>query len=259
MNNRIILFPSEIASNTIDSGVRKGNYRFYKLIPLGLLAGIFISIGALASTVIKTIFPPSEAHMASLFGALFFTIGIVLVVIAGGELFTGNMLMFMAVLDGKLILKKLLRNWIVIYILNFLGGLLVVFISLKSGVFTNELLDVLSDISQSKIDLTFSSAIYRGIGCNILVCLSVWICTSANDTTGKVVASSFPVTVFILLGYEHCIANMFFFSAARAAGSDISLLEAFTKNIFPVTIGNILGGVLVALLYYFSYVYREER
>lgn len=256
---RTILVPSEIASDTIMSGVRKSNLQIYKLIPLGILAGIFISIGALTSAVIKTSFPDAEMHIASLIGALSFTIGIVLVVIAGGELFTGNMLMFMAVMDKQITIKKLLRNWFFVYILNFLGALLVVWISDLSGVFSQPLAEALGSTAEQKANLEFIPALFRGIGCNILVCLSVWICTSAKDTMGKMVTSSFPVTVFILLGFEHCIANMFFFSAAAAAGAELSISNIIFNNMIPVTIGNIIGGVLVAILYFFSYVFKERQ
>ncbi len=258
LNRRVLLFPSEIAQDTIQTGVRKSDLKLYKLIPLGILAGIFTSIGAITSTTLKATYPADQSHISGLLGATIFTIGIVLVVIAGGELFNGNILMFLARLDRKITTRSMLKNWFLVYLLNFFGTLTVVFITYQSGMMTEAVSKVFEATALAKSSYSFLVAIFRGIGCNILVCLSVWICTSAKDTTGKIVASSFPVITFIFLGFEHVIANMFFFSAALVSGTKLALSTILFNNIIPVTIGNLIGGILVAILYYFSYVYVRE-
>lgn len=257
MNRRVLLFPSEIAQDVIQNGIQKANLKLFKIIPLGILAGIFISIGALISTLLRATVPPSQEYWAFLIGTGFFSIGIILVVIAGGELFNGNILMLLSRLDNKITTKQMIRNWILVYFLNFLGVLTIVYISARSGIFTSENAHMFLTIAENKLDLSFPTAFFRGVGCNILVCLSVWICTSAKDTTGKIIASAFPVVTFILIGFEHCIANMFFFTSAFVSGMNVTLTEVLTSNLIPVTIGNIVGGIIVAILYYFSYVYRE--
>lgn len=132
MNRRVLLYPSEIAEKSIESSIKKSRLKPYELIPLGILAGVFISIGAITSTSLRAIFPDSQSHIASLLGAAIFSIGIVLVVIAGGEPFNGNVLMFLARLDKKITTKSMIKNWCSIYLLNFLGTLIIAFIIYQS-------------------------------------------------------------------------------------------------------------------------------
>lgn len=253
MEQKLINSPADIAMGMATTAYMKGNIRFLRLIPLGILAGIFIAIGALSSSVLKFYSNNPNELGAIISSAIFFTIGIVLVVLAGGELFTGNVLMILGVLKGDLKVFKLLRNWFFVYIFNFLGSLFVFFICYYTEMFSSEFSIFMKNIAESKVQLSFQAALFKGIGCNILVCLSVWIAASATNSVGKILSSSFPVMIFIILQFEHSVANMFFLPAGYFLGGNFSISEMFLNNLLPVTIGNILGGIILALLYYFAY------
>ncbi len=245
--------PAEIAKNMAVIGYMKGNIRFLRLIPLGTLAGIFIAIGALSSTLLKFSADNPAGLDATIAGAIFFTIGIVLVVLAGGELFTGNVLMILAVWKEHLEIYRLLRNWFWVYVFNFFGSVMVFLICYYTGMFGEELSEFIIGIAETKMTFTFTQALFKGIACNVLVCLSVWIAASAKSTIGKIFASSFPVMIFIILQFEHSVANMFFLPAGYGLGANYTLVEMMTRNIIPVTIGNIIGGIGLAALYHFAY------
>jgi len=268
MNN--FLTSKEIAKAFDNISVNKAKNSSSNLIILGMLAGVFIAFAGFASQMIShTIDNPGLAKFAS--GAVF-PVGLMLVVIAGAELFTGNNLMIIGVMDKKISFTELFRNWIIVYISNFIGAILFAFLISHSG-----LLDASSGLlgatvikaAINKVSLPFSQCLIRGILCNIMVVLAVWMATAAKDIVGKIFACWFPIMLFVMSGFEHCIANMYFIPMGIIAKSNATYItagqiqaEALTRlnigglfgNLIPVTLGNIIGGaVIIGLAYWYVY------
>lgn len=252
--------PAEIADRIERAGCAKARLGLIPMFTLAVLAGAFIALGAslflVATTDTQMGYGPTR-----LLGGLAFSLGLVLVVVAGAELFTGNNLIVMARCDGMIGTTDLLRNWIVVYAGNFVGALATAQFVVWSG-----LLDAADGavganahrIASAKGALALDEAFVRGILCNVLVCLAVWLSFAARDVTGKAVAIAFPITAFVALGFEHSIANMFFLPLSMLSGGGPSFAAA-AANIAAVTAGNILGGsVLVAVVYWLVYC-RERR
>ncbi len=268
--------PPECAKRCETTGVTKGNLNTLSTIILGIMAGLFIGLGAMLATVVTTN-TGLGFGLTKLLGGLVFCLGLILVVVAGAELFTGNNLIVMSWLSGKTRLTSLLRNWGLVYVANLAGSLLLVLImfytvqwSLSShGVGVTAL-----NVANAKVNLSFASAFTRGILCNMLVCLAVWLCFSARTVPGKILAILFPITAFVAAGFEHSIANMYFIpmgilmshqssvlTAAGLTSANVANLDVmgFIGNLIPVTLGNIVGGVImVGGVYWLSYL-RQER
>ena len=243
---------------------------------LGILAGMFIALGALGSTVAQAAIGGGPGKLA---GACVFPAGLILVVMAGAELFTGNCLMAGPASNGKVKWLKMLRNWVFVYIGNLLGARLIVFLVCASGFLYNEaLFSAVCNISLTKCTLPFDAALIRGIGCNILVCGAVWMASGADSAGGKAVCCFFPVMLFVLCGFEHSVANMYYVPLGifirNHMGSSFSLhrwntvgsvpegfLDAVTasayylNNLLPVTLGNIIGGAGLSIIY--AKVYKD--
>ena len=270
------LLPAEMARRAEYIGERKAEAPTLQTFALALLAGAFIAFGAVFATTIAT-----GASGVLTFGVtkllvgLVFCLGLILVVIGGAELFTGNNLIVMAWASGKVSTKGLLRNWGIVYVGNFVGSLVTVglvfaskqYLSASGGIGTTAL-----SIANGKVGLGFGQAVALGILCNILVCLAVWMTFSARSTMDKIAAIIFPITAFVAAGFEHSVANMYFvpiglaiknFDPAFAAstGMDLSGLTwgAFLlNNLLPVTIGNIIGGsVFVAAIYWMIFLRKS--
>ena len=272
------LTPSEIAEFTVNAGIKKAGLPPAKQFLLGIMAGAFIAFGAQAANI--TTHTISNVSTAKLIGGLIFPAGLMLVLMAGAELFTGNCLMIIALLERKITFGKLLRSWLVVYLGNLAGGVLVAYLIFWSGQlnYTGGLLGGITiKAAAGKISLAFSQAVGLGVLCNWLVCLAVWTSFGAKDAIGKAVCVFFPVWVFVASGFEHSIANMYYITAgilaksvpqfaakAIEAGAPQSGIDAldwcsmFTGNLVPVTLGNIVGGsVFVGVVYWF--VYRGPR
>ena len=270
-----ILTPSEIADFTVNAGIKKAGLTPAKQFLLGIMAGAFIAFGAQAANVVTHTI--SDVGTAKLISGLIFPAGLMLVLMAGAELFTGNSLMILALLERKITLAKLLRSWLVVYLGNLAGGVLVAYLICWSGQlnYTGGLLGGITLKSAAgKISLTFIQALVLGVLCNWLVCLAVWTSFGAKDAVGKAVCVFFPVWVFVASGFEHSIANMYYITAgilaksspqfvakALEAGASQSAIDAlnwcsmFTGNLVPVTLGNIIGGsVFVGVVYWFVYL-----
>lgn len=270
-----ILTPSEIADFTVNAGIKKAGLTPAKQFLLGIMAGAFIAFGAQAANVVTHTI--SDVDTAKLISGLIFPAGLMLVLMAGAELFTGNSLMILALLERKITLAKLLRSWLVVYLGNLAGGVLVAYLICWSGQlnYTGGLLGGITLKSAAgKISLTFIQALVLGVLCNWLVCLAVWTSFGAKDAIGKAVCVFFPVWVFVASGFEHSIANMYYITAgilaksspqfvakALEAGASQSAIDAlnwcsmFTGNLVPVTLGNIIGGsVFVGVVYWFVYL-----
>ena len=243
------------------------------LLILGMFAGIYIGFGAALATLVgHDAAAFTGVGVAKLLSGLVFSVGLILVVVAGAELFTGNNLMIAAIADRKITPGALLGKWAIVYFANFAGSVLLVGIMYYSnlwktgggGVGVQAL-----NIANAKVNLTFAEALFRGIGCNWLVCLAVWMALSARQISGKILAIVFPITAFVALGFEHCVANMYFIpmgillkGAPVAAGMDLAGLtwaRFVTVNLVPVTIGNIIGGAgFVGLLYWVVYLRKSQ-
>ncbi len=255
-----ILSLLEIYETMIDNSVKKANLPFLKSLLLGIMAGIFISLGAIGAMVIWGMDGSSVAK--KYLGGAVFPVGIVLVVIAGSELFTGNALMSVGLLNKKIKASGLLKNWTAVYLGNFISSIFMAFLVYKSGLWgmdgsLNSIGEVAVSIGLKKTTLAFSPAFYRGVLCNIIVVLAVWISLATKAMSGKILSLWLPVSVFVISGYEHCVANMFFIPVSTFLGADISIAALFS-NLIPVTLGNIVGGsIIVPVMYYIIHSMKE--
>lgn len=258
------LMPAQIAAKAEDVGVAKGRLDAASLFLLAVLAGAFIALGAMFSTV--SMIGTAEFigyGLTRVIGGVTFCLGLILVVIAGAELFTGNNLMVMAAVSGKLPFRSLLRNWLLVYVGNFVGAVTTAYLIVLSGHY-RLVAPLALDIAEAKATLPFVEAFLRGIYCNALVCLAVWLCMSCRTTTDKVVAILFPITAFVAAGFEHCVANMYLIPLGlfiKMHGPEVytRVNEQLTwgglaANLVPVTLGNIVGGaVMVGGVYWLIY------
>lgn len=267
--------PAEILDIAVQTGQAKSGGSFGKLAILGFLAGAFISFAAAGSnTAAFNLLMHSETFgLGKVLSGTVFTAGLIMVVLTGTELFTGNVLILAAVADKKVRLSQMLRNWIIVYIANFLGALFIAFVIYCSGQLSggDSMLGAFTvKVAAGKVSLGFMKALLLGILCNWLVCIAVWISFSASTVGGKIAGMFFPIWLFVTSGFEHSIANMYFIPAgilAKSSETFTSLsglsqeaLDAlnwgafFTDNLIPVTLGNIIGGgVFVAIAYWLAF------
>jgi len=254
------LSPSEVANATINAGITKAKLSITRMLLLGIFAGTFIGFGAFGDIVVMQTFKSIDVGVMKLIGASVFPVGLMLVVIAGAELFTGNCLMTMAIMDKKITLGEMLKNWFFVYLGNFIGAVLLAFIVFKSDLLQGNVLKMAASIGTAKLSLSFQAAFLRGILCNIIVVLAVWLGAAALDVVSRLFAIWFPIMLFVLSGYEHSIANMFFMSLAKFAGINVSWLTIWTANLIPVTLGNIVGGaIIVPVVYYIAYILPAKK
>lgn len=269
------LTPAEVATKAVGVGVKKAGLDFWTMFVLALFGGAFIAIGAVLATTVGTNGAEFPYGLNALLKGLIFTVGLILVIVAGAELFTGNNLMLIAVLNKKITLGKMLRNWGVVYIGNLIGSLIVALIMVMSKQYTfagGAIGKTALTIADTKSGLEFWSALGLGIMCNILVCLAVWMTFSARTTAGKILAIIPPISAFVAAGFEHSVANMYFipvglfikafnpeFAAQAGEFTNLSWANFFVKNLLPVTIGNIIGGaIFVGAAYWFIYLRKQK-
>jgi formate transporter len=268
------LMPAEMALKAEEIGQRKANAPFFYLLVLSILAGAFIALGGnFAITVTSGLAAAGYPYgiIRALFG-LAFCLGLILVVVGGAELFTGNTLIVMAWASRKIKLMALVRNWSIVYLGNAIGSIGTALLIVLGKYYTNgggAIGNNMLSIAAYKTHIEFGPAIALGILCNALVCLAVWLTYSARTTGDKILATLFPITAFAAAGFEHSVANMFFLPVAMliqafdpafvvASGIDLSsvtLFNVLVGNLLPVTIGNIIGGsVLVGGVYWLVYL-----
>jgi formate/nitrite transporter len=270
-----MLKPAEICDEVIETYAKKVDYPVLKSVTLGVLAGAFIALGgfaaALASHSIENV------GVAKLVAGSIFPVGLMLILICGADLFTGNVLVTVPLVDGKIKVGKLFKNWFIIYFSNMVGAIIVAFLIYSSGSLdtnNNMLGGYALKVAATKASLPFGKALASGILCNVLVCIAVWMSFSAKDIAGKILAIWFPIMAFIVGGFEHCVANMYYFSIALFAKADPKYAEAFhvtpeklahinltgiIENLIPVTLGNIIGGGLfIGVAFWFAFKYTTR-
>jgi len=244
--------PAEVALRIEEAGVKKAALAAIPLLTLSVLAGAFIALGAAGFTAVLAGTTPGFGP-ARLLGGIVFSTGLILVVVAGAELFTGNTLIVMARVDGRVSTAALLRNWAYAFTGNLIGALAVVLLMSLSGLLEGPKGDTARSIAEAKVALGPMAAFTRGILCNMLVCLAVWVSFAARGVADKILGIVFPISAFVLLGYEHSIANMYLIPLGWALGANVTL-ASFLGNLIPVTLGNIVGGAGgVALTYWLAY------
>lgn len=270
----MMLKPGELCDASIGSGCGKAKLTTLQQLVLGILAGAFIAVGGVVSAVVSHSI--TNVGVSKFVGGAVFPVGLILVVICGAELFTGNCLMVVPLADGKINIKEVLKNWVVVYIGNFIGSVLIAFLVFEAGVFTlnsGKLGGVVIKVASTKGNLSFGTAFASAIMCNFLVCLAVWGASAAKDVVSKVIIIWFPIMTFVTCGFEHCVANMYFLTAGIFAKSNPAFVKAsgiapdkmidgshMIQNLIPVTLGNIVGGsILVGLAYYLAYKYIPTR
>jgi len=269
------LLPPEVAARAEAVGVAKASMAIDRLVALSVLAGAFITFGAMLSTVV-TAGGGTAPGVARLLGGMVFSLGLVLVVVSGAELFTGNTLIVMAVASGRVPVRSLARNWCVVYVGNLCGATVTTLGLYWAGLYGRAGGTVGAralEVAAAKSSLGVREAFLSGVAANVLVCLAVWMSLSARSVTDKVLAVMFPVTAFVAAGFEHSIANMSFLPAGifvrawapagfwdtlGAGPGDYSTVDwrnFLVGNLAPVTAGNIVGGaVFVGLAYWFVYL-----
>ena len=253
--------PAEIADRVEAAGVTKAHLPFLKLFVLGLLAGGFIGLGAMYYTIVAAdhVLPFAVGRIL---GGLVFSLGLVLVVVAGAELFTGNNLIVMAWADGKVSTGQVLRNWAIVLVANGIGAAGLAWLVWMSGhpaLGEGAVAAQTMAIAAAKTAMPFGEAFFRGVMCNVLVCMAVWLAMAARSVTDKILAVIFPISAFVAAGFEHSIANFYFIPLAMllaASGQPVPAgaaidLAGMAANLVPVTLGNLAGGaILVAGVYW---------
>lgn len=276
--------PNQVVDTYIQTGIKKATQPYLRMILLGILAGMFIAIGAEGSNL--AVHGISNAGLAKALAGAIFPVGLMMIVLIGGDLFTGNCLVGMSVFDKKLPVYKMIINLIVIFFTNMIGALFVVFAVYYSGQFdtSNGGLGAYSiKVALGKVNISPEKAIISGIMCNVLVCVAILMAMAARDIAGKCIAIFFPIAVFVISGFEHCVANMYYIPAGIIASkndvyankamelygiSKESLNEltigGMIHNLIPVTIGNMIGGIflvggLTYLIYKNKFVNKESK
>ncbi len=262
-----MISPAKIAETYVTIGESKAKTPVPKLLALALLAGGFIALAGASTTVASAVMEnPSAARVTT---ALLFPAGLVMVVLAGSELFTGDNLMVISLMKKKITAAELLRTWAVVYAGNLLGSILIAALFVYShipGTFGNAVAESLVNTAAAKTALPLPDALIRGILCNFLVCIAVWITAGGSTATEKIFGLFPPIFLFVLAGYEHSVANMFYIPAGIFAAAEYGIAAEglnwgsfFVRNLLPVTVGNIIGGAgAVGLGYYFIYL-RDAR
>ncbi|MFZ0034041.1 MAG: formate/nitrite transporter family protein [Sedimentisphaerales bacterium] len=272
------LSPKEVTEKVVEISKSKSELQLFPMLLLGMLAGVYIGFGAeLCTMVTHDLSKYLGVGFAKFVGGSVFTVGLMLVVLGGAELFTGNCLMLTGVLARKISVNGMLQNWFFVYFANFLGSMLLVVIMYYSDLWKVGNLGVGAaalTTAAGKVNLSFSEAFCRGIACNWLVCLAVWLAIAGKDAVSKIFGIYFPIMAFVASGFEHSVANMYlipiglFLKGNAAVVNAAGLAETVNSltwsgfligNLVPVTLGNIVGGAFfVGGVYYFAYLRKNK-
>jgi formate transporter len=273
------LMPKDVALRAENAGVIKANLDVYSTLLLAVLAGAFISFGAVFSTTVMSGNGFDGAiklpfGLMRLIGGSVFCLGLILVIIAGAEMFTGNVLLVMAAASRKIGVVRVLRNWGIVFAGNFIGATLtayLIYLTGQYGLMKGQVGLTALNIAETKAALDFGEALSRAVFCNVLVCLAIWLSLSGRSVIDKVVVILFPITAFVTAGFEHSVANMYFLSiglfikhgaapdfwntlgTTPDAFPDVGVFNAVVGNLLPVTLGNTLGGLMIGLMYWGIY------
>jgi formate/nitrite transporter len=254
------LTPPEITSAVTAKGIEKANTPIFKLSILGFMGGFYVALGFLAYVRVAGGMPHEWGSFASLLGAVVFSIGLIGVLLAGGELITGNMLVVsMSYFRKKIYIQKLLYNWTVVTIMNFVGAIFVAyFLGHLTGLTEGTMAEYTIKVALAKTNASFVPAFFSGIGCNVFVCLAVWLSFGAKDYAGKIPAICFPVIIFVAVGFQHVVANAFIIPAAIFTGLSDITWGLFAQNCVYVWLGNMVGGVVfISLVYHLAYKEKQ--
>ena len=276
--DKSILAPAEIVGAALNAGKAKAERKFMPMLVLAVLAGAFIAFAAEASNMaaFNLLGDPSTFGLGRCLAGSIFAGGLMLVVLTGAELFTGNTLICIAVYEKQVKFGSMMRNWGIVYVGNFIGSVLIAFMMIHTGLLGSSegaLGAMTIKIAMNKVNMGFMAALFSGIMCNWLVCLAVWIAFAANTVQGKILGIFFPIWMFVTSGFEHCVANMYYIPAgimakagyAQAGGFSQEMLDSLTwgtfvtGNLIPATIGNIIGGVLFVGTAYWFALYRPSK
>lgn len=262
------LAPAAIERKSESIGVTKNALTLSRLIPLALAAGFFIGLGGLYFTLFMADSSLSFA-VQRFAGALMFSFGLALVIICGAELFTGNSLMIGALASRKIPVGGMLRNWIWVWIFNLVGAvILVTLVYLSDTPKLGQMGATMMKIAAGKVSLGWGTLFFKGILCNVLVCLAVWMGFAAHSVADKILAVLLPVSAFVALGFEHCVANMYFlpmgyllassgFPAPAGFDPSVITIPGIFYNLSAVTLGNLVGGFMVALVYWWAFAEKK--
>lgn len=273
-----ILAPAEIVGAALNAGKAKAEKKFMPLLVLAVLAGAFIAFAAEASNMaaFNLLGDPGTYGLGRCLAGAIFAGGLMMVVLTGAELFTGNTLICIAVYEKKTSFGSMMRNWGIVYVGNFIGSILIAYMIIQTGLLGSAegaLGAMTIKIAANKVNMGFMAALFSGIMCNWLVCLAVWLAFAANTVQGKILGIFFPIWIFVTSGFEHCVANMYYIPAgimakagyAGAGGFSQELLDSLnwgtflTGNLIPATIGNIIGGILFVGTAYWFALYRPSK
>ena len=239
--------PKEILKIWINNGKNKAALPGYKMVLLGILAGMFIGFGCHVFVLATA----SEVTAVSkLIGAALFPVGLMMVIFCGAELFTGNNLMTLALIKKEITWQGMLKNWVLVYLGNLIGSVLLAFLLAKSGLYAGSAMERAMAVASSKAAMPFADAVIRGILCNILVVLACWFQAGSKEMSGKILAVWFPIMLFVFAGFEHSVANMTYIPLGMILGADVSIGSFLLGNLLPVTLGNLIGGALFIPVFY---------
>lgn len=284
MTDKRMLTPPEIAAATVNNAVGKAALPVWKMLLLGVMAGAYIALAGFASTMgsFNLMSDPDTFGLGKTLCGVIFSGGLIMVLLCGAELFTGNCLMLTGVLERKIRFRAMLKSWLCVYIGNLIGSILIAWLGTYCGLLScggDALGGMTIKIAAGKVGLEFGKAFVLGLLCNWLVCLAVWLSTGARDVAGKIMGIIFPIWLFVTSGFEHSIANMYYIPAGIFARATPAYVDAalglgvsqsaidnigwgsfFTGNLIPVTLGNIVGGcVFVALFYWLAYLKKSKK
>ena len=236
--------PSELVDYMINVGVDKATKPLFKLMLLGIFGGAFIALGGAGNIISGSTLVKTDPGLAKFVGACVFPVGLIMVVILGSELFTSNCLLTVAYTNKRISFTQLIRNIVTVYLFNYVGS------------FNSDSLAYLQDIATHKVHASAYSLFIKGILCNVLVCGAVLLSYTSKDTIGKLIGAWLPIMLFVLIGYDHSIANMFYLTATKLVDTSFEI-SSILYNLFYVTLGNIVGGMAIGLPLYFSY-YKKQ-
>ena len=240
----------EELNDYINVGVGKTKNKVLKTIVLSIMAGFLIALAGYASTMVS--FSVKNISLSKCLSALIFPMGLILVILLKTELFTGNSLLVIPLINKKINIKSLLINWLLVYIGNFIGSVLLSLLIYRSGSLTNEaLVNAFINIANKKVSYNFINLLILGTLCNMLVCTAVFLGVTHKNTLEKIFVIFIPIFLFVLLGFEHSVANMFYLSIGALLGK-INFINLIIHNLLPVTLGNIIGGILIGLIFNYT-------